>query len=109
MCYLHLFSVNGKALAVDCLDTQLEQIAVEGNRIVTTDRRGNIEIRNLFRLDFRSYTYLITTVIIHIISLEVLASLPLGESVSSLHLTNHGSHILVGLSNGHLYVLAAVS
>jgi hypothetical protein len=49
MSYLHLFSVNGKALSVDCIDSKLENIAVEGNRVVTTDNLGNIEIRNLCR------------------------------------------------------------
>lgn len=49
MSYLHLFSVNGKALSVDCIDSKLQHIAVEGNRIVTADNRGNVDIRNLFR------------------------------------------------------------
>ena len=53
MSYLHLFSVNGKALSVDCIDSKLEHIAVEGDRIVTADNRGNVDIRNLFR--FVSY------------------------------------------------------
>ena len=50
--YLHLFSANGKTLAVDCVDAQIKFVAVDDDRVVTGDNLGNVEVRRLFRLDF---------------------------------------------------------
>jgi len=47
--YLHLFSPNGKTLAVDCVDAFIKCVAIEGDRIATADNYGNVEVRRLFR------------------------------------------------------------
>jgi WD40 repeat protein len=83
--YLHLFSPNGKTLAVDCVDAYIKCVAIEGNRIATADNYGNVEVRRLF-------------------SLEVLYSLNIGEKIVCLHLTKNGSQILVGLESGQLKI-----
>ena len=33
--YLHLYSVNGKTLAVDCIDSYIKFVAIEGDRMVS--------------------------------------------------------------------------
>ena len=41
-------------------------------------------------------------------SLEVLSSFPVRDKICSIHLTRHGSHVLIGLENGNIFILAAI-
>jgi WD40 repeat protein len=90
MSYLHLYSVNGKILAVDCIDNKIELVETENDRLVTADRNGLLEIRCLT-------------------SLEVLKSFSLQEKIYDVNLTKHGSHILVGCDHGEVCILGPVS
>lgn len=47
--YLHLYSINGKHLAVDCLEAKLNHMTVSGEFLITGDVKGQLMIRELFR------------------------------------------------------------
>ena len=93
---MHLFSANGKTLAVDCVDAQIKFVAVDEDRIVTGDNLGNVEVRRLFRCVFVRFIFFY---IFLCFSLEVIFSMNMGTSISSLSIVQDGSLVLVGLDS----------
>ncbi|XP_077975013.1 neurobeachin-like protein 1 isoform X3 [Styela clava] len=84
--YLHLYSINGKHLAVDCLESKLNHMTITGEFLISGDVKGSLVIRELF-------------------SLEPVSHLTLCQSIYCVSVAKNGSHILVTLRDGKLIIV----
>jgi hypothetical protein len=84
--FLHLYSINGKHLALDCLEAGLGHMAIFGEHLVTGDIQGVLIVREL-------------------LSFCEISRLQLYRPISCVFVTKAMTHILACLRDGKLIII----
>ncbi|XP_053386541.1 neurobeachin-like protein 1 [Mercenaria mercenaria] len=87
---LHLYSLNGKRICTQEVQSHLGHIIIKGDNLITGDVDGNVVVYEIF-------------------GLKQLTSIPLIVPIHSLALTNGNSHLLAGLKDGKLIIIGIKS
>ncbi|XP_060579246.1 neurobeachin-like protein 1, partial [Ruditapes philippinarum] len=87
---LHLYSINGKHICTQTVQSHLGHMIVKGDYLITGDMDGNVIVYEIF-------------------GLKQLTSIPLIVPIHSVALTNGNSHLLAGLKDGKLIIIGIKS
>ncbi|XP_078489274.1 neurobeachin-like protein 1 [Ciona intestinalis] len=84
--FLHLYSINGRHIALDCLESRLGHMTVCGEHLVTGDVHGVLIVRELF-------------------SFCEISRLSLYRPIACVYVTKGMTHILACLRDGKLIIV----
>ncbi|XP_076823781.1 neurobeachin-like protein 1 isoform X1 [Clavelina lepadiformis] len=84
--FLHLYSINGQHLALDCLEARLGHMTICGEHLVTGDINGVLIVRELF-------------------SFHEISRLQLCRPITCVFVTKGMTHILACLRDGKLIIV----
>uniref|UniRef100_H2YXH0 BEACH domain-containing protein n=1 Tax=Ciona savignyi TaxID=51511 RepID=H2YXH0_CIOSA len=84
--FLHLYSINGRHIALDCLESRLGHMTVCGEHLVTGDVHGSLVVRELF-------------------SFCEISRLSLYRPIACVYVTKAKTHILACLRDGKLIIV----
>jgi len=85
--FLHLYSINGQHLALDCLESKLGHMTISGQHLITGDVHGMLVVREL-------------------LSFCEVSRIPLLVPITSLFVTKSKTHILATLRDGKLIIIS---